>query len=159
MCGIYPAEINPVIELAAMRKAYPPDARTPELPSLLRAGKLVDAGMLALIQQSRDTDAHDLPIKQQVYRLLGIDQAAVSSEGYVAHSPDHFDSLAALHRASDERGAATRRFASNRRTTVDVLVSVGAVCSLVDANSTAEFEYLGFWLPLSKGQLGKSHAG
>ncbi|NPT61157.1 hypothetical protein [Paraburkholderia elongata] len=146
-----------------MHKACPPEAWTPGLPSLPRAGKLVDAGMLALIPQSRDADAHDLPIKQQVYRLLGIDQAAVSSEGYVAHSPDHFDLLAALHQASDERGAATRsptwRFVSNRRTTVDALVSVGAVCSLVDANSTAEFEYLGFWLPLSKGQLGKSHAG
>jgi hypothetical protein len=149
VCRIYPAEINPFIELVPMHKACPPDAWTPGLPSLLRAGKLVDAGMLALIQQSRDADANDLPVKQQVCALLGIDQAAVSNEGFVAHSPDRFDLLAALHQASDERSIATLsptwRLASNRRTTVDALVSVGAVACLVDANSTADFEYLGFF--------------
>lgn len=149
VCRIYPAEINPFIELVPMHKVCPPDAWTPGAPSLLRAGKLVDAGMLALIQQSLVDDAKDVPIKQQVCVLLGIDQAAVSNEGFAAHSPDRFDLLAALHQASDERGAATLsptwRFISNRRTTIDALVSVGALGSLVHSNSTAGFEYLGFF--------------
>jgi len=150
VCRIYPAEINPFVELAPMHKACPPDAWTPGLPSLQRAGRLVDERMLALIQQSRDADANDLPIKQQVCALLGIDQAAVSNEGFVAHSPDRADLLAALHQASDERGMAALSspawcFVSNRRTTVDALVSVGAVASLVNANSAAGLEYLGFF--------------
>ncbi|MFB9125368.1 YkgJ family cysteine cluster protein [Paraburkholderia dipogonis] len=149
VCRIYPAEINPFIELEPAHKACPPDAWTPGLPSLLRAGKLVDEGMLALIQQSRDADVNDLPIKQQVCALLGIDQAAVSNEGFVAHSPDRFDLLAALHRASDERGMPelpqTWRFISNRRPTVDALVSVGAVASLVNADSSVGFAYLGYF--------------
>lgn len=96
-------EINPFIELVPTHKACLPDAWTPGLPSLLRASKLVDEGMLVLIQQSREADANDLPIKQQVCSLLGIDQATVSNEGFVAHSPDRFDLLAALHQASPPR--------------------------------------------------------
>ena len=149
VCRIYPAEINPFIELVPTHKACPPDAWTPELPPLLRANKLVDEGILVLIQQSRDADANDRPLKQQVCSLLGIDQAAISNEGFVAHSPDRFDLLAALHRARDERGMTMRSpmwsFVSNRRTTVDALMSIGAVASLVNANSTAGFEYLGFF--------------
>lgn len=149
VCRIYPAEINPFIELEPTHKACPPDAWTPGLPSLLRAGTLVDEGMLALIQQSRDADVNDLPIKQQLCTLLGIDQAAVSNEGFVAHSPDRFNLLAALQQASDERGMAelpqTWRFISNRRPTVDALVSVGAVASLVNADRSADFEYLGYF--------------
>jgi hypothetical protein len=96
-------EINPFIELVPTHKACLPDAWTPGLPSLLRASKLVDEGMLVLIQQSREADANDLPIKQQVCSLLGIDQATVSNEGFVAHSPDRFGLLAALHQASPPR--------------------------------------------------------
>lgn len=151
VCRIYPAEINPFIELTPTHKACPPDAWTAGLPPLLRAGKLVDVGMLPLIQQSRDADSNDLPIKQRVCEILGIDQAGVSNEGFVAHSPDRFDLLAALHDASDERDAASLppgwRFVSNRKTTVDALESVGAIGSLVDVNNTAGFEYLGFFAP------------
>jgi hypothetical protein len=149
VCRIYPAEINPFIELEPTHKACPPDAWTAGLPSLLRAGTLVDDGMLTLIQQSRDADANDLPVKQWVCSLLGIDQAAVSNEGFVAHSPDRSDLLAALNQASDARDmtmqSPTWRFVSNRRTTVDALMSVGAVASLDNANGATGFEYLGFF--------------
>ncbi|NYH14782.1 YkgJ family cysteine cluster protein [Paraburkholderia bryophila] len=148
VCRIYPAEINPFIELTPTHKACPPEAWTPGLPPLMRAGKLIDADTFALIQQSRESDENDLAIKQQVCALLGIDQAAVSNEGFVAHSPDPIDLLAALLLASNERTALTQpptwRFVSNRQTTVDALVSVGALGSLVEANSPVGFEYLGF---------------
>ncbi|WP_367889644.1 YkgJ family cysteine cluster protein [Burkholderia sp. L27(2015)] len=54
VCRIYPAEISPFVELTPMHKACPPDAWTPGLPPLLRAGKLVDAGILPLIQPPND---------------------------------------------------------------------------------------------------------
>jgi Fe-S-cluster containining protein len=149
VCRIYPAEISPFVELTPMHKACPSDAWMPGLPPLLRAGKLVDAGILPLIQQSRDTDANDVPIKQQVCALLDIDHAAMWNEGFVAYSRDRVDLLAALHQASSEPAVPTRsstwRFVSNRRTMVDTLVSAGALGSLVHANSTAGFEYLGFF--------------
>ncbi|MGH8781050.1 YkgJ family cysteine cluster protein [Paraburkholderia sp.] len=154
VCRIYPAEINPFIALTPTHKACPPEAWTPGLQPLLRAGKLVDADTQALIQRSRDADANDLPIRQQVCALLGIDQAAVSNEGFVAYAPARGDLLTALRRARDEPVAPalppTWHFVSNRQATVDVLVSVGALSSLVDAghSRTATFEYLGL-LPAS----------
>ncbi|TCK32889.1 putative zinc- or iron-chelating protein [Paraburkholderia sp. BL8N3] len=148
VCRIYPAEINPFIALTPVHKACPPEAWAPGLPPLMRAGKLVDTGILPLVQQSRDADENDIPIKQQVCALLGIDQAAISNEGFVAHSPDRLDFLAALRQASNEPVvpalSPTWGFVSKRRSTVDVLLSVGAFSSLVDSNSTPAFEYLGF---------------
>lgn len=146
VCRIYPAEINPFIAIMPEHKACPPEAWTPGLSPLLRAGKLVDSDTLELIQQSREADANDVPVKQQVCALLGIDQAAVSNEGFVAHSPDRIDLMAALRQASSGPAvpalSPTWCFVSKRRTTVDVLVSVGALSSLIDANSTPAFEYL-----------------
>ncbi len=149
VCRIYPAEINPFIELTPMRKACPPEAWTPGLPPLLRAGKPVGAGILPLIQKSRDADANDVPIKQQVCALLGIDRAAVWNEGFAVYSPDRVDLLSALRHASSDPILPTRTpmwsFISNRRIIVDTLASVGALGSLVHANSTEGIEYLGFF--------------
>lgn len=148
VCRIYPAEINPFVELQPAKKACPPDSWTPGLPPLLRSGKLVDAEILALIRQSHDTDACDLLVKQQVCRLLGIDRAAVWNEGFVAYSPDRFDLLEALRQASGESitpNIPTWRFVSNRRTTREALLTVGAISSNVHSDSTPRFEYLGFF--------------
>ncbi|MEK7917698.1 YkgJ family cysteine cluster protein [Burkholderia contaminans] len=154
VCRIYPAEINPFIELTPMHKACPPDAWTPGSPPLLRSGKLVGAGIPPLTQQSRDIDASDVPIKQEVCRLLGIDRAAVWNEGFVAYSPDRVDLLAALHQACGEPAMPTPlptwHFVSNRRAAVEALFSVGALSSLVHANSTMCFEYLGFSEPVQR---------
>jgi len=147
VCRIYPAEINPFIALVPEHKMCPPESWTPGSSPLLRAGQLVDSDMLALIQQSRDADANDVPIKQQVCALLGIGHAGVSNEGFVAHSPDRVELLAALRQASSGPTVPalqpTWRFVSQRRNTVDVLESVGALGTLVDANSTFGFQYLG----------------
>ncbi|TKC78080.1 YkgJ family cysteine cluster protein [Trinickia terrae] len=149
VCRIYPAEINPFIELTPAHKACPPEAWTPGLPPLRRGGKLADAGMLSLIQQSRDTDAREVPVKQRVCALLGIDRAAVWNEGFAAYSPDRAGLLAALRQAGSEPAAPAQPpawgFVSNRRKTVDTLMSVGALGSLAPATGTAGFEYLGFF--------------
>ncbi|MGF6768265.1 Fe-S-cluster containining protein [Paraburkholderia sp. GAS199] len=148
VCRIYPAEINPFIPLMPEHKACPPEAWTPGLSPLMRAGNIVDSDMFALIQQSRQADANDVAVKQRVCALLGIHQAGVSNEGFVAHSPDRLDLLTALDQASSEPDLPVQSpdwyFVSNRRATVDVLASVGALSALVDATSTPAFEYLGF---------------
>lgn len=159
VCRIYPAEINPFIELTPANKGCPPEAWTPGLPPLMRAGRLVDASMVALIEQSRAADTHDVPIKQRLCAALGVDAAALSNEGFVVYSPSREDLVMALERACElpersddaaDKGAADVplpewRFVSNRRATVDTLVSVGALGVCVTSDDAMPFEYLGFF--------------
>lgn len=156
VCRIYPAEINPFIELTPANKGCPPEAWTPGLPPLMRAGKLVDASTVALIEQSRAADTHDVPIKQRLCAALGVDAAALSNEGFAVYSPTREDLVAALERACEEAGGADNgaaadapmpewRFVSNRQATVDTLVSVGALGACVSADTAMAFEYLGFF--------------
>lgn len=156
VCRIYPAEINPFIELTPANKGCPPEAWTPGSSPLMRAGKLVDASMVALIERSRAADTHDVPIKQRLCAVLGVDAAALSNEGFVVHSPRREELVAALERvcelAGDEAGdgvadapTAEWRFVSNRQATVDALVSVGALGACVTSDDAMPFEYLGFF--------------
>jgi Fe-S-cluster containining protein len=159
VCRIYPAEINPFIELDPASKGCPPEAWTPGLAPLLRGGKLVDATTAGLIQRSRAADTADAPAKQALCALLGIDVAALANEGFVVHSPQRAVLLAALEQASAAAavtgGAALKaptsedlpvwRFVSNRRATVDTLESVGALGAWVDPAGETPFQYLGFY--------------
>jgi Fe-S-cluster containining protein len=158
VCRIYPAEINPFIELVPANKGCPPEAWTPGLAPLMRGGRLVDATTADLIERSRAADAADAPVKQMLSALLGIDVAALANEGFVVHSPRREALLAALRQASVAAsevapGAAGSpatvardwRFVSNRQATVDTLVSVGALGECVGASGEEAFEYLGFF--------------
>lgn len=157
VCRIYPAEINPFIELKPADKACPPEAWNSGLPPLMRGGKLVDVATLALIEQSRAADAHDVPAKRRLCEMLGIEAAALSNEGFVVHSPKREDLLAALERASTvlvghadapvmDAPLPEWRIVSNRRTTVDALVAVDASSVRVGPDTVIpSFEYLGFF--------------
>jgi Fe-S-cluster containining protein len=159
VCRIYPAEINPFVELTPANKACPQEAWTPGLPSLMRAGKLVDASMVRLIEQSRAADARDLLIKQRLCALLGVDAAALSNEGFVVYSPGGADLAEAIQEACRQQDSQNEaagveegsepmpewRFVSNRQATVDTLVSVGALGACVNVDGATPFEYLGFF--------------
>lgn len=164
VCRIYPAEINPFIQLEPAAKGCPPEAWTPGLAPLMRGGQLVDATTVELIQKSRAADAQDAMAKQRLCALLGVDAAALANEGFVVHTPKREALLAALERvraqagglaaaegeggggAESESGALpVWRFVSNRRGTVDTLESVGALGAWVDVGRTEAFEYLGFF--------------
>jgi Fe-S-cluster containining protein len=164
VCRIYPAEINPFIQLEPAAKGCPPEAWTPGLAPLMRGGQLVDATTVELIQKSRAADAQDAVAKQRLCALLGVDVAALANEGFVVHTPKREALLAALERvgaqadglgvaqgveaiaAESESGALPSwRFVSNRRATVNTLESVGALSAWVDADRPEAFEYLGFF--------------
>jgi Fe-S-cluster containining protein len=152
VCRIYPAEINPFIELEPASKGCPPEAWTPGLAPLVRAGRLIDATTVDLIDRSRAADTADAPAKQRLCALLGIDAAALSNEGFVVHSPSREKLLAALREvsAAGSRDAAAEampawRFVSNRRATVDTLASVGALGELAAVDGEVAFAYLGFF--------------
>jgi Fe-S-cluster containining protein len=152
VCRIYPAEINPFIELKPENKGCPSQAWNAGLKPLMRGGKLADATTIELIGQSRETDARDVPVKQRLCALLGVDAAALSNEGFVVYAPKREDLLAALERAGEEVAnapdapATEWRLVSNRKATVDALVSVDAVGVRAGSNDAmTPFEYLGFF--------------
>ena len=64
-----------------------------------------------------------------------------------ALSSDRVDLVTALHRAINEPmmpGVQSWHFISDRQMTVEALLSVGASSTLVTADKTAGFEYLGY---------------
>lgn len=152
VCRIYPAEINPFLELQPEHKACPSDAWTPGRPALQRRGVLVDARLQTLIESARASAVADVPVKAAACAALGLAAASLANEGYVVYTPERAALLAALlaGEAQAEHGAAPPpthwRFVSNRRATVDALTEIGATSALVDAQPAAlEFEYLGFY--------------
>jgi Fe-S-cluster containining protein len=92
VCRIYPAEINPFIEINPASKACPAEAWT-------SGASLVDAQMKRLIEESRQTDRNDVPQKMLVCRELKINVAALADEGYAAYHPGEKLLLDILKRA------------------------------------------------------------
>jgi Fe-S-cluster containining protein len=56
VCKIYPAEINPFVQLEPRNKACPPEAWAAHHPLLQRKGAVIDEKVRRDIQSSRDTD-------------------------------------------------------------------------------------------------------
>lgn len=147
VCRIYPAEINPFIALVPANTACPPDAWATHAPLLQRKGRLMDAGIRDLIQESRDTDMREVDAKQRLCATLRLSDTAMAAEGFVVHSPGRSEMLAALSRSLEHPDASPPgiwRFISNQAATVDALGSLGASCTLVSAAGRLPFEYLGF---------------
>ena len=149
VCRIYPAEINPFIELRPEQKECPPEAWSADKPLLMRAQQVVDAGTFALIAKSRAADVSDAGIKARACANLEIDAAALANEGLVIYSPPVALAIAALKRAREQGDESDDtlqwKVVSNRRETVDTLTSIGATgVHYVKADAPA-FDYLGFF--------------
>lgn len=150
VCRIYPAEINPFVQLDPAGKLCPPEAWASDRPLLQRDGRVVDAVVRQDIQVSRDTDAQNTDIKRRLCAALQIDCAALVDEGFVLYSPDRAVLLSALVRAidgHDPQPEASWRFVSNQSGTIDALTQRGALGAVVGAGVNASFEYLGFLAP------------
>jgi hypothetical protein len=93
VCAIYPAEISPFIPLDPANKRCPPEAwGTGE--TLLN-----DAILHALIEESRQIDRDDAPLKSLLCSELNMDVAAIAGEGFIAYERDPKQLLAALRHA------------------------------------------------------------
>jgi hypothetical protein len=127
---IYPAEINPFIELMPTHKACPPEAWTIDRPPLIKGGQIMDSMTVDLIRNSREAAIHDVPVKERLCGNAGFRTASLANEGFVTYTLPPRAMLDELYRAlnpaSSATGAASWRILSNRRTTVDTLNSVGA---------------------------------
>jgi hypothetical protein len=130
VCRIYPAEINPFIELMPTHKACPPEAWTVDKPSLIKGGQIVDSITAGLIRNSREAAIHDVPVKERLCGNAGFHTASLTNEGFVTYTLPPGAMLEELYRALNPASSAARavswRILSNRRTTVDTLNSVGA---------------------------------
>ncbi|HEY3599931.1 MAG TPA: YkgJ family cysteine cluster protein [Paraburkholderia sp.] len=150
VCRIYPAEVNPFVELAPANKACPPDAWTPDKPVFLQAGQPADEATVTFIRQSREADARDADAKMHLCSLLGCSTAALANEGFSIYSPQRDTALAALETVSAASFMPPARdvswqLVSNRRATIDTLVSIEAFAGFSGDAAAGTFEYLGFF--------------
>jgi hypothetical protein len=100
VCRIYPAEINPFIQLDPTTKSCPPEAWTSS-KLLVLDNRVVDPEVQSLIERSRQTDENDVPRKERLSALLGINVAALAGDGFVIYNPDASTLLAALRSVRD----------------------------------------------------------
>lgn len=148
VCRIYPAEVNPFVPLVPGGKQCTPDAwqQTP----FVRGGTIVDANTRENIARSRAASEAETPLRARLCAALGIDTAAVANEGFAIHAPPAATLLAALTalRAAEPApsgadDAIAWTLVSNRTSTVDALVSVGATSQRAGSRSP-HARYLGF---------------
>lgn len=147
VCRIYPAEISPFVPLVPENKACPSDAW--QKKPLQRQGILVDEETRQLIEQSRRAAEREASLRMQICLALGLNEIALSNEGFVIYAPESEALLAALGSIQTEpefADAATQwAFVSNRAETVDTLVSVGATARLAESTPATHFRYHGFF--------------
>lgn len=151
VCRIYPAEVSPFIELIPTRKACPPEAWATVNTPFTQQGKLVDSALAGIAQRFRVVDEADVQTKQRLCSYLQIDAAAWSNEGYVLYSPQRELLRTMLQQAKQANepppSSTTWRYISNRRSTVEMFLSVGADSVLAEEIAPQTFEYLGLFAP------------
>lgn len=150
VCRIYPAEINPFIELQPAAKLCPPEAWDERHPVLEVAGRYADPSLVATIEAFREADIHDVGAKRKLCDVLGVRTAALANEGFVVIAPGReamANAIAAAMRedevVGEDANPASWTLISNRRSTRDTLASVDAEARAPDALPDLH-EYLGF---------------
>lgn len=148
VCRIYPAEVNPSLELVPSTKSCPPDAWTAEKPLYLAQGRLMDAATVELIKQARLADIVDAPRKDDICNVLGLRHCALANEGFSVFKVDRDAALNAMEksrgRVAGETLASQWTFVSNQRRSVETLNSIDARCIFATSEPEATYRYLGF---------------
>ena len=151
VCRIYPAEVNPFVPLVPDGKQCTPDAW--QQAPFVRGGTIVDADTRENIARSRAASEAETPLRARLCAMLGIDTAAVANEGFAVHAPPAAALLAALTALTAQRAAESApasadaaiawTLVSNRTSTLDALVSVGAAAQRA-GSANPHASYLGF---------------
>lgn len=150
VCRIYPAEINPHVGFDTARKNCPPEAWAADAPPLLREDGPVDAALRAQIEAARAQGQSDTPWQAALCRLLGIQAAALANEGYLVFHTAPATLLAAIEEAAaaqpgDDAPPPAWTLVTNRRSSAQTLLSVGADVALVPAGGDGPARYMGFF--------------
>ena len=148
VCRVYPAEINPFIELSPASKACPAQAWEPGNPLYQRGGKLLDAVLREDIEQARAANNAEAAVKGLVCEFLGITAAARMGEGFVIYSPESGPLLAALAQATAPGaplpGDAPWEFLSDRAESLGSLKASGAAVRRPPVAGPIPGEFIGF---------------
>ncbi len=148
VCRIYPAEVNPSLELVPSTKSCPPEAWTNEKPVYVSGGRLMDVVTVELIKQARQADIVDAFRKDDICSTLGLRHCALANEGFSVFKVDREIALYALeksrNREADGIGASEWTFVSNQRKSVDTLNSIEARCIFAAGDSEGVHGYFGF---------------
>jgi len=147
VCRIYPLEINPFIQLKPTHKACPAEAWTADKPLIQQGGQVVDHVAEADIRKSRETDALEVETKRAVCIELGLNSAALVSEGFVVYSPDPAVLLVALTAALHSGDLATSdsgwQLVSSSAKTVEALCESGAIGRVPVKGDRIPYQYVG----------------
>lgn len=87
VCRIYPAEINPHIQLDPATKDCPSESWQ-QGPQLIVGGEMVDRELAELIRRSRQADRDDIGAKDMICERLGIRTTALKGDGFTAYLPN-----------------------------------------------------------------------
>jgi Fe-S-cluster containining protein len=151
VCRIYPAEINPLLVLSPDAKQCPPEAWSAEQPLFASNGKVIDPETAALSMRAQEVAIEDVPAKERLCALLGIDRAALGNEGFVVHRPSGDLLLPALRaaRVSGLQPATHWTIASNRASMITMLDDAGAVSD----RASIGLDYIGFFADVFDGDI------
>ena len=150
-CRIYPAEANPFQVLYPASRRCPPEAWQPGGAPLVREGRWADVELRGNIQQQTDLQVDDARRHEALCEALGIRDAALANEGYVAHRPEPQRLREALHAAQAGSGIGAHGLLQNwtllseRTDSVAMLQSIQARCGAAPpagASALGRFSFL-----------------
>ena len=148
VCRIYPAEVNPLIELNPETKLCPPEAWAAEGPLLQASGGTLSGLTRQAIQGLRAVDALDAAVKIRLCAALQVADAGLVHESVLIYSPPREALRSALAIAiAAERGPAVQtpwRFVSDRPETIRDLAANGAIARHVRDTAACSFVHLNF---------------
>lgn len=102
-CRIYPAEIRPDRQIVPTQKLCPPDAWGGAQPVFSDPVEgIADPVTKVAIDRARLAGVGDVALKARLLARLGIDQVALSNEGYAVWQPEPERLLDALRAVRDE---------------------------------------------------------
>lgn len=144
VCRIYPAEINPFLDLTPEHRHCPPEAWQIGSPPLMRQGIYTNQELRLLISTKLTQLINDIPSLETLCNTLGIHIAAMANEGYAAHTFNNAALLSALIGLQDRPNASAQNwiFISDRNATVAAILSCEAKGSLASSHQSSAFEYL-----------------
>jgi Fe-S-cluster containining protein len=147
VCRIYPAEVNPFMAISPSQKQCPPEAWTSPTP-FVRANQVVDPQIQLHMSLLRHEDKLDIPIKAWICKALDIQNASLSNEGFMAHSPSPESLLMLLQQTpptvDDKPSQSDWAMVTNQAATFDALSQVGAKPMYASAFVEGSSRYLGF---------------
>lgn len=148
VCRIYPAEVNPLIELNPATKLCPPEAWAADQPILQSNDGALSAVTQGDIRRSRAADALDASVKIRLCAALKVADAGLVHESVLVYSPPREALRAALAiavAAEDVIAAPTPwRFVSDRPETIKDLEANGATALHVGDAAGGSFVHLNF---------------